>query len=400
MNDMTAAIGHNKPPISIEVVSRHKDIFDRLEELAAADALVPAVIANDEDEGKAQDVVLACKKTVKTADAMYKLEKDPFDKAIKEIKATFAIPIEKVEKVAKTVTERLDIYKEKKAIEERRRREAEAQRQREEKERLEREAMEAERRRQEAERARREEEERAARAQAEKERAEREAREARERAERLKEEAVRLEKERKEREAREAEEAKIRALDAARERQKEAAELALIEEQRRRDREAHDKRMAKLKAEREAEEARAKESREVAAKALAERRAAEEAAALARREERQQAKVADATLDDAVRAERRADRLDDASKASEADLSRGRGEYGSVGSRATFWSCRIIDRDRISLEQLRPYINATAIDAAVTNFMRAHMPELGRGRDRDDLLKGVEFYQETTTRVA
>jgi len=387
--DPRLAIGGNSPPLALTIRENHNDVFTRLDELAAADALVPAVITSDEDEGKAQDLVLQCKKTVKHAEAMHKLEKEPYDKAVKEIKATFAIPIEKVEKVAKTITERLDVYKEKKAAEERRRREIEAQRQREEAERLQREAEEAERRQREAAEARRLEEERAARAQAEREKAEREAKEARERAERLREEQARMEEERRLRKIRDEQEAAKKAeLDAA-----EAARRKIEEE-------AHVKRMAELKAQRAEEDRKAAESRAAAQKALEERREAEAAAAAAKRDEKAAAREAGNNLDDAVRMEKRADRLDDAAQASESDLSRGRGEYGSVGSRVTTWKWRMLNRDDVPLEALRAYLHPDAIDAAVTRFMNAHRPELGAGKDFNSLLRGVEFYQEQTTRVA
>lgn len=386
---MDTMIGHNKPPLAVEVRERHKELFAKLDELAGALELVPPVISNEDDEGKAQDIALNCKKAVKTAAAMHKLEKEPFDASIKEIKNTFAIPIEKVEKVSEEILKRLDVYKEKKAAEERRRREEEARKAAEEAARKQREAEEADRKRREAEEARRLEEERAAKAQAERERAEKEAREARERAEALKAEQARLELLRKENEKREAEE---RAMKAERD--------ALEEVRRQKEREAHAAEMAELAKQREEEEAKAKAAREEAAKALAERRAAEEAAAAAKREEKAAAREADNSIEDAVKLERRAAKLEGSAQVSEAELSRGRGDYGSVGSRATFWTWRMIDRDKVPLEALRAYIHPDAIDAAVTRFMNAHRPELGTGRDVNELLPGVEFYRDTQTRVA
>lgn len=101
-----------------------------------------------------------------------------------------------------------------------------------------------------------------------------------------------------------------------------------------------------------------------------------------------------------MKLERRAAKLEGSAQVSEAELSRGRGDYGSVGSRATFWTWRMIDRDKVPLEALRAYIHPDAIDAAVTRFMNAHRPELGTGRDVNELLPGVEFYRDTQTRVA
>lgn len=377
IEDPRLAIGGNKPPIAEEMRAEYPDLFKALDELATADTLVPPVIENDEQEGAAQDNYKKCQKAVKMADAMHKLAKEPLDQQVKELKAAFTIPKEKVEKVAKTILERLDIYKEKKAAAERRRREDEARKQREEQEAREAAAAEAERKRQEAERLRKEEEEKAAKAQREREAAEKAAREANERAERAREEA--------------------RKLEEARKRQKEQDERDAA--QRKIDEEEHAKKMAKLKEEADEAECQKKEEREKAAKALAERRAAEEAAALAKKDEKVAGREANAQLDDAVRAEKRANRLEDAAQASEADLSRGRGDYGSVGSRVTVWTWRMLERDKVPLEALRAYLNPDAIDAAVTRFMNAHRNELGKGRDLDDLLKGVQFFQEQSTRV-
>ncbi len=376
--DPRMGIGGNKPPMAEQVKANHADLFKRFEELMGALELVPPVIENDEQEGQAQDTLVAIKKAVKTGDAMHKLEKEPYDTIIKEIKATFAKPIEALDKIAKTINERLDVYKEKKAAAERRKREEEARKAREEQEARERAAAEAERKRREAQEARELEERRAREAQAAREKAEREAREANERAEKAREEA--------------------RALEEARKRQKEQDERDA--EQRKKDEAAAAARRAELKAQQEAAEKEAREAREKAAAALAERRAAEEAAQAAKKDEKAANREVNNNLDDAVKLEKRANRLDDAAQASEAELSRGRGDYGSVGSRVTVWKWRMLNRDRVPLEALRAYLNADAIDAAVTRYMNAHRAELGTGRDRDDLLKGVEFYQEQSTRVA
>lgn len=390
MNDMTLPpLGHNRPPLAEEIRSNHKDLFHRLEELAGCVALVPEKIENDDVEGKAQDLAMQCRKTVKTADAMHKLEKEPYDKSLKEIKALFAKATEPVEKAAAELLRRLDDYKAEKAAAERRRREEEARKAREEQEAREAAAREAEKKRAEAEAARRAEEERAARAQAEKERAEREAREARERAERLKAEEARLKKEAEERKAREEAEAAARAERDAK-----------AEEERKARMELEQKKLVELRAQREEEERKAKEAREARAKALEEQRAAEEAARMAKKEEKAADREVNAELESAERFEKRADKLDGAARESASELSRGRGDYGSVGSLATFWTWSMIDREKIPLEQLRPFILPDAIDAAVTKFMNANRPQLGKGRDHDDLLPGVSFHTETKTRVA
>lgn len=409
--DPRLTIGGNKPPLSIEVQERHKDLFVRMETLAAALDLVPPVITNDDDEGKAQDLVRSIKSVLGNAKAQHKLEKEPYDDAIKELKSLFAKPMEAIEKVAAEVLSRLDAYKEKKAAAERLRREEEARKQREEAERLAREAEEAERRRAEEEARRRAAEEAARKAEEEKRRAEEEARRQREEAERLRQEALRLEQERRAREAvRRAEEDERRrvaeqqaaadAEEAARRAAQAAAEEAERRAQREKEEAEHRAKLAELKRQQDEATARATAEREAAKAALDERRKAEEEAAAAKRGEKSAERLSTSNLDAAVRSERRADRLDGAAQAPESDLSRGRGDYGSVGSRVTRWTWRMVDRDKVPLEALRAYLHPDAMDAAITRFMQAHRPELGKGRDRDGLLPGVEFFEDVSTRVS
>jgi hypothetical protein len=407
MNDLlnpTAIIGDNKPPLAIEVRDRNTNLFDDLDQLATVLPLVPEVITNDDDEGKAQDLHTKIRKTVKLADATYKFEKEPFDASIKALKAAFTIPVERVQKVGAEIHKRIDAYKDKKAMEERRRREEEAERQRLAAEAAAEKARQAEADRLAAERKRKEEERKAEEARLEKERQLQAAREAEARAEAARKEEARLEKERKERLEREEkerrEEEKRKAADEAEQKKINEQRAA---EQKRRDELAKEeqRKLDDLRAERLAEEKKAEEARQIAKEEQIKRWTADEEAKKAGGEERSAKREEKANLTDAVRLEKRADRLDDAAEASDADLSRGRGEYGSVGSLVTRWTWRMIDRDKVPLEALRAYLHPDAIDTAVTRFMQAHRPELGKGRDSGDLLllPGVEFYQDTTTRI-
>ena len=395
MNGEAATIGHNLPPVSVDVRSRNKELFDEMDRLAGAEALVPEVIDNDEDEGAAQDLAMKCKKTVAQSKAIYKVEVEPLNATLKVIKNAFAIPQQKVEETAKAVVARIDVYKDKKAAAERRRREDEAEKQRQEAERLAQEAAAAEARRVEAERARREEEEKARMAELAKLQAQEDARRAREREAAAKAEQQRLEAEAKARREREEIEAKARAERA----EADAEADRLAQERRDAEAKAHAEAMEKARVEREQAEMDAREARDRQQKALEERRLADEAAKIAKQQERSAARDEKHNLADAVRTEKRADRLDDSAQASAADLSRGRGEYGSVGSLTTRWTWRMVDRDKLPPAKLWHLINPDAIDAAITRFLSANRPELGKGRDNNDLLPGVEFYQETTTVV-
>lgn len=403
--DTIAGIGHNKPPVHIELAEKYREKIAEADGLMLRADAVPAVIDND-TEGPAQDVYRGLRAVAKELGDSMKAEKKPFNEIIKQIGNFFTKKTEELDGKAGALLKKIDTYKEKKEAEERRRREDEARRLQEEADAKRREAEEAERRREEAERARLMEEERARKAQEERERAQREQREAEERAARLKEEQARLERERKERERREEEERKRReeeakkqaALDevARKEREEREAREAQEREERRK---AEEGRIAELKAAREAEERRVAEQRERAQKFLEERRQAEEAAKAAKTDERQAVRDQRITTQEADRTEKKAIRMDDAANASAAELSRGRGDYGSVGSLVTRWTYRVVDRDKIPLEALRAYLNPDHVDAAVTRFMQAHRPELGQGRD-ETLLPGVIFEQITETRVA
>lgn len=371
-------IGDNlaKAPIKERMEAQYPEIFSRIDELEKAAVLVPEKITSDDDAGKAQDLVKMMRVAIKQADGARDIEKEPYAQGVKEVNAAFKIPMERLEKVQKAIMARLDAYLEEKKEAERLAREEAARKHREEAERLAREAEAAERRRIEAEAARKAEEERARKAEEDKLRAQQEAREAEARAAAAKAEAARLETERKAREVREA------AEKAERDAKDEAERKARAE--------ADAKRLAELKAAREAEEQKAREAREAAAKAREEQAAAETAARAAKAEQREAAKTETEALGQAVRAERRADRLDDAANATDADLSRTRGELGTVGSLARRWVFRVDDYDAIPLNVLRPFVSRDAIDAAIHKLMMT-------GR-RD--LPGVTFEQISEARVA
>lgn len=130
-----------------------------------------------------------------------------------------------------------------------------------------------------------------------------------------------------------------------------------------------------------------------------ERRRREEEAKRAREEEKRlkqeaEEKVAkvttEAELDDAVEAENAAADAELATLqatadavANAAELSRTRGDYGSVASLRTVWAGEIVNRDQLDLEALRPHIPLAALEQAVRAFVRAG------GRH----LKGTKIYE-------
>lgn len=80
-------------------------------------------------------------------------------------------------------------------------------------------------------------------------------------------------------------------------------------------------------------------------------------------------KVAQTASADLVKAEQAAD-------VTPAELSRTRGEYGSVSSLRTQWVFDEIDRTTIDLEALRPYLPTDALEKAVRAFIKAGGREL------------------------
>jgi hypothetical protein len=373
MNDI-AGIGHNKPPVKEQMEQKYPEVFRRLDEVEALAALIPEKIVNDDEAGKVQDMIKAMRVAINQADGARKVEKEDYDAIVKQINATFKIPMERVNSAMATARARLDVYLEEKAAAERRRREEEAERLRLAAEEKQREAAAAEARAREAEQRRIEEERKAreaeeARAKAVKDREEAEARAAQAKADEARLKAQRL--------AEAAEAAKRKEQDEA-----EAAARAIrIAEQKKLEEEAKQRRIA--------EEAAALAAKGVADAERAKQRDAEDAARAAKREERAEGRAADAALDSAVREERRADRMDGAAQAGDAEMSRTRGELGTVGSLAQRWTYTVVAPDKINLDMLRGYISADAIEAAVGRWMAANRNRLTDGAT--NLLPGVRF---------
>jgi regulator of protease activity HflC (stomatin/prohibitin superfamily) len=134
------------------------------------------------------------------------------------------------------------------------------------------------------------------------------------------------------------------------------------------------------------------------ARRMEEERLAREAAEAKRREAEAAAQAArDArALDDAILREAAAKQAEaDAAKAAAAaaakpaELSRTRGEYGSLASLRTDWVFDNLDRDALDLEALRQHFPSDGLEKAVRAFIKAG------GRD----LRGVRIFETTTAVV-
>lgn len=413
-----ATIGHNKGPqegselftmilkaidrVEKEapryLVAEHSDLMRRLKEIRDTVARgFPSKISEKTDAEKISDVRFAIKKWVSAAKSARTSEKRPWDSIGKTVYAFFSKPIEELEEIdEKQLAPVLNDWQERETERARREAAAEEARLRAEAEAKEKAAREAEDRRLAAERAEREAAERAAeaerkkkaeieaaaRAKAEKEEQERLAAEAAKRAEVAKKE--------REEQDRLAAEAKAR---------READEAASVEA--RAEEEAANQRAAAAKKREEEADAQRRVNEEAARKAQAEELAAKERSTVAkaeqtqaerdqvgaRKEQRTAGRDERIASTEAERADRRADKFEDKATGSAADLSRVRGEAGSVSSLRTFKNFRSLDRKVVDLELLRPYFAVSAIETAIRGAIDAGVYEI----------RGVEIFDDTGT---
>lgn len=364
------------------LAAENPDLMRRLREIEAAIAAgLPASLSSQAEAEKLSDLRNALKKWIAAAKLARTGAKKPWDGIAKAFYAFFTRPIDSLETVdAEKIGPVLTDWQDREAARKRREEEEKARQLREEADRRMREAAEAEARKLEAEKREREAREAA-------ERAERDrlaAIEAAARAKREREEQDRLAKEAAERAKREEAERKAKA-------EREAVEKA---ERDRLEAEAKAKRDAERKAEEEAARARREELKrqedehmEAAARARREREEAEKAAAAARKDIRAETRNESEAVEAAERADKKADKSEEKAQAKPADLSRVRGEHGSVSSLRTFLNFRNIERAELDLEALRAHLPIGGIETAVRSFIAAGGTKL----------RGVEIFEDQAT---
>lgn len=136
----------------------------------------------------------------------------------------------------------------------------------------------------------------------------------------------------------------------------------------------------KERREREAEARKAQEAAEAAAK-----RAADEAA---KADDEKGIAEAEKAQEEAMAAHEEALRATDKAGGSAADLSRVRGTYGSTSSLRTVWTFRDLDREKLDLQKLRPYLPLDALEKAMRAYIKAG------GRE----IAGAEIFQDYQAR--
>lgn len=321
--DTAASIGHNKPPaptlpedkeVQAYLTGAHKAaIIDRFEELKKAAATFPGKIRDEDASGQVGDLVAQFRALFKATEAARTTENAPYRRLVAIVDGFFTTVRDKCEVLAKDLKARneaflLELEATRRAAAEKEAREAQARA-----DKALKEAAEAEAKRKIAEAARIAEEQRAERA--------------------------RLQAEEENRIAAQAildREAAVRAGDVAR------AETARLEEEaaRRREdahRDVEDKHQGK----------------------------ADKAAVV---EARHETKV-DATMGAAIAHDRVRGKATRVSRSKASDLTRVRGELGSVTSLKTVWVCSEFDKATVDLEVLRPFLSADDIQSAIGRYI-------------------------------
>ena len=341
-------IGHNSGlNIRDRLSNLWSGLINRCSQLISTADDVPEFIEDEDTATKPADLVKLMKAAARECDLTRKQENEPYSQAKQAVDAFFKIPIEAIKDKQGEVERRLTKYLQRKAD-----REAEERRQRAERERAESEerfakAVEAERRANEAKQAAAIAAATSAAAAADKDAVVQIARQARMRAESALADA--------------------RAAKVANDGAKYAEAM-----------QRHELATAEAK---EAD-ARAGELRRLEREAEERRKAEEKTARGANRDVK-------ANVNEAARSQQAAERLDKRADANQAELSRTRGELGSVSSLRTDWVHDSVDRSALDLEALRQHIPADALDTAIRSFVRAG------GRT----LRGARIFEQTPTVV-
>jgi hypothetical protein len=183
------------------------------------------------------------------------------------------------------------------------------------------------------------------------------------------------------------------------EEEREAKEQAAAAE-RARLRKLDEERSAKAKADREAAEKEVEEAKASVKAAKAEVRASAADARDAFADQKSAAKDAKVLGDDADRTENRADRIErKLEKSTDADLSRTRGDLGTIGGLTRRWARIITDEAKLreACGPLGEHFTTDALEGASYFWMRAHQVAW-KGRERvENELPGVVFVYESDT---
>ena len=343
-------LGHNNPPSTYEVFAekikeKYPDNINQTKRLLEAEHRIPAEVNDDETSGKLGDFIKQLTAARKALDAIRVGEKEVYLEGSRMVDGVMKKLMEPLEQCKERVQKIQTDYLERKRQAEVRRQQEEAERKRLEAERLQREAYERE---QEALRLKREAEAREAAAKKEAEEREKKIREDAER-DRL---AKQAEIDRLEQEKRDLQAAKDKAdADAAARLKEVSAELKETKEE--------------LKQVDRTEREAVKEVKQEVKAAEAEVSATLKAA---KAEER----VADALMDDAVRADKTATKIEKLMDAPAGQSVRTRGEQGSVSTFRTEWQGTVENRDLLDKNALWPHLKLEDLQIALNAWVKSN----------------------------
>lgn len=147
----------------------------------------------------------------------------------------------------------------------------------------------------------------------------------------------------------------------------------------------------KAAAERRRREEEAERARKVAEEAL--KRAQEEEAArrASANPNAEPPRADDRAMEEAIAADQAAQRAQKAAAAKPADLSRTRGDLGSVSSLKRRWTGEMVDRARLDLEALRGHLSADDLNKAIRAWVKANSAD----NKPAPVLPGARVWQET-----
>lgn len=140
-----ATIGGNNPPISEVLAEQYRDLVAKIEPIAERANALPRKVESDEDLGPVGDIIVDASALSKEIEKARKAEKEPHDRAGKEVQAFFLPLKDRLDRISTAFQTASDEYQRQKAAAARRAAEEEARKLREEEERLRREADEAKR---------------------------------------------------------------------------------------------------------------------------------------------------------------------------------------------------------------------------------------------------------------
>ncbi len=350
---------HNNPPEIEQIITdglklNYEDELSLFESNLRRESELPPAINNDDDAGLYSDYLKKLTSTEKSLDAIRKAEKEEYSSKANIVHAFFKKKIDQIADVKNRVSQPHAEYLKKKADEKRRADEEKARaaaelaaqkfKEAQERERIAEEARKIA----EAERARIESEAAAAKAKAEAE------------AEALREAAAK-------------EAARVQAEIAAR---------AVAEETSRRELQSQ------LKAAEDAKKQAEAAAKEIERAAREAQKESEDKIRELNKEVRDLNRESNRALDEAVRSDKTASKLERAASASLADLSRTRGD-SSMASVSEHWVGSVVNRDLLDLEALREHLPFDALERATQSFVNAG------GR----VLRGAIITQELKTSV-